>query len=256
MALTALLFDIDSAFAETEEAHRESFNAAFQDHGFPWIWDRALYGDLLGVTGGKERIRHYLSRFQPELLKTAGIENTIRSLHEAKNRGYWSAISRGAVTLRPGIRRLIVDARHGGLRLAIATTTSLRSVRELLVGTLGPDSPGWFDAIVGGDMVAAKKPAPDIYSLALDKLGLAPNACMAFEDSANGLQSALGARIPTLITVSAYTIGQDFTGAMAVLSDLGEPGTPFRIFRGDPRGEDVVSLNLLRHWHQAATSPA
>ena len=143
-----------------------------------------------------------------------------------------------------------------GLRLAIATTTSLPSVRELLVGTLGPDSLGWFDAIVGGDMVAAKKPAPDIYSRALEKLGLAPNACIAFEDSANGLRSALGARIPTLITVSAYTLGQDFAGAVAVLSDLGEPGVPFRVFRGDRAGEDFVSLNLLRRWHRAATSPA
>ncbi|MSO88454.1 MAG: HAD family hydrolase [Rhodospirillaceae bacterium] len=256
MSIAALLFDVDGTLAETEEAHREAFNAAFHEHGYPWVWDRALYADLLRVTGGKERIRHYLSRFQAELLKTAGIENTIRSLHEAKNRGYWSAISRGAIDLRPGIRRLIADARQAGLRLAIATTTSLPSVRELLVGTLGPDSPGWFDTIVGGDMVAAKKPAPDIYSLALEKLGLAPNACMAFEDSANGLRSALAARIPALITVSAYTMGQDFAGAVAVLSDLGEPGAPLRVFRGDPSGEDFVSLNLLRRWHEAATSPA
>ncbi len=256
MTLDVLLFDVDGTLAETEEAHRLAFNAAFEQHGYPWVWDRALYRELLEVTGGKERIRHYLTRFHPGLLRTAEIETAIPSIHEAKNRGYWEAISRGNIKLRPGIRRVIEAARDGGIRLAIATTTSLPSVHELLVGTLGSDSPGWFHAIVGGDMVKAKKPAPDIYSLTLEKLGVAPDACLAFEDSANGLRSARGARIPTVITVSAYTEGQDFTGAVAVLSDLGDPASPCRVVRGDTQGEGWVSLNLLRRWHRAAVASA
>lgn len=219
MPVQALIFDVDGTLAETEEAHRIAFNQSFRDAGLDWSWDRALYRKLLSVTGGKERIRYFLSLFHPKRLEEADIADTIKALHEAKTVHYTQAIATGAVPLRPGIEALIQAGRKAGLPLAISTTTSLPNVVALVEATLGPDAMSWFAAIGAGDQVKAKKPAPDVYLHVLDVLGLDAQNCVAFEDSINGLKSALAANIPTLICPSAYTDGEDFTGAKMVVTE-------------------------------------
>ncbi|MBI3453358.1 MAG: HAD-IA family hydrolase [Rhodospirillales bacterium] len=250
MSLRALIFDVDGTLAETEEAHRRAFNESFRDRRLDWQWDRALYRRLLDVTGGKERIRHYMAciAYDPG----AGGDALVRDLHLAKNRHYAKLVAAGHVSLRPGIRRVIAQARQTGIRLAIATTTSPESVERLLVAAFGPESPGWFDAIAAGDAVAAKKPAPDVYQLALRQLGLATQECLALEDSENGLRAALAAGLKTVVTVSTYTDGQDFSGAAIVLSDLGEPEHPFRVLAGDAFGGHFADCALLQRWHETA----
>ena len=223
--LKALIFDVDGTLAETErDGHRPAFNAAFAEHGIDWIWDEALYGRLLDITGGKERMRYYAENWAPDIAARPDFDALIKALHAAKTAHYVRRIDHGGLPLRPGIARLIGAARQAGLRLAIATTTSPQNVDALLRATLGAASPSWFDIIGAGDVVPAKKPAPDIYTWVLDRLGLPPEQCLAIEDSENGLHAALSAGLHCLITTNTYTAGQDFTGALGVLDDLGDTG--------------------------------
>ena len=218
MTLKALLFDVDGTLADTEDAHRLAFNAAFKALGHSWHWDQTLYKDLLRVTGGRHRIRHYLETADPGLLQIPNIDDTIAALHRKKTDFYVEMLESGAVPLRPGIEALIAEARAAGLRLAIATTTTPVNVRTLLSVNLGEESLIWFEAIGDGGQVPVLKPAPDVYLWVLQKLGLEAESCLALEDSRNGLLASLAARIPCLIVTNPYTEGQDFDGALTVLS--------------------------------------
>ncbi|HEX8989113.1 MAG TPA: HAD family hydrolase [Rhodocyclaceae bacterium] len=220
--LKALIFDVDGTLADTErDGHRVAFNAAFREAGLPWNWDIPLYGKLLAVSGGKERLAHYAREVAPELASRPDFDAFLRKLHTLKTGHYVRLVASGAVELRPGVANLIREARKAGLKLAIASTTSPENVSALLRSSLAYDAEKWFDVIGAGDVVPAKKPAPDIYLWVLERLGVAADECMVVEDSANGVRAACAAGIPTLVTENAYTRGQDFTGAVAVLPDLG-----------------------------------
>jgi HAD superfamily hydrolase (TIGR01509 family) len=222
MTLKAIIFDVDGTLADTEDAHRIAFNKTFAENGLDWNWDVALYDKLLKVTGGKERIKHYVESYLPDLKKPADYEGFVKNLHVRKTAHYTAALRDGHIPLRPGIRQLITDAHKAGIRLAIATTTSPENVSALLEVGLGKDWAKHFDAIGCGDIVPQKKPAPDIYNWVLNELKLAPQDCIALEDSYNGLRSALAAGIKTYVTMNPYTHKQDFNGAAAVFDDLGD----------------------------------
>ncbi|MHB8920005.1 MAG: HAD family hydrolase [Halothiobacillus sp.] len=223
--LKAILFDVDGTLAETErDGHRIAFNQAFAEAGLDWTWDVDVYGDLLAITGGKERIRHFIDHYQPSYPPQANESTWIAELHKAKTTHYLRLLAEGAIPLRPGVRRLLDEARAQGLRLAIVTTTTPDNVTGLLEATLGTESIGWFEVIAAGDIVPQKKPAGDIYVYTLAQLQLRADQCLAIEDSGNGVYSAKAAGIPVLVTKNAYTRDDQFTGAVAVLSDLGEPG--------------------------------
>ncbi len=238
--LRALIFDLDGVVAETEaQGHRLAFNQAFREAGLGIEWDEETYGRLLEVPGGKERIAHYLEacptcpRLGPE---------AIARLHRRKTEIFKEMVAKGLIPYRPGVLRLWREAQAQGVRLALATTAHPESARALL----GEWAPRFL--LVAGEMAPRKKPAPDAYLLALEGLGLGPEEALAIEDSPQGLEAALGAGLPTLITPSHYTRKERFPGALAVVEHLGEPGNPARVLEGPERGPVVVTLDRLRRW--------
>ncbi|MCG6940110.1 MAG: HAD family hydrolase [Thiohalocapsa sp.] len=257
--LEAIIFDVDGTLADTErDGHRVAFNAAFADAGLDWEWSVPLYGDLLRVTGGKERIRTYLAEHRPEFIPPHPLDEFVKGLHGRKTEHYTRMMQGGAIGLRPGVLRLLTEAREAGLRLAIATTTTPENVTALLAAAPVAGLADWFEVIAAGDVVPAKKPAPDIFDLALQRLGLPASACVAVEDSDNGVRSALDAGLAALlVTVSSYTIRQDFSGAALVLDGLGEPAVPPRLLNGSCaatvapvlEGAGCVDLSVLRALH-------
>ena len=242
----AVLFDVDGTLADTErDGHRLAFNAAFEEFSLDWEWDVELYGELLAITGGKERILHYVEKYVPAELNKSGLDSWIASLHKAKTRHYVALLESGKIPLRPGVGRLIQHLRDSKIKIAIATTTTPENVTALLKSTLGEDSPGWFDVIGAGDIVPGKKPEPDIYLWVLERLGLPAHQCIAIEDSENGIKASLAAGLDTIVTVNDYTRSQDFSGARLQLSDLGEPTQPFTVLEGNAHGAGWVDAELL-----------
>lgn len=250
--LKALIFDVDGTLADTErDGHRIAFNLAFADAGLNWDWTVDIYEDLLTVTGGKERMQYFLDNYKPEFDEPEDLTAYIADMHKAKTAHYTNLLSKGAIPLRPGVERLLNEAREKGFRLAISTTTTPANVEALLLHTLGEDSMGWFEVIAAGDIVPAKKPAPDIYDFALTEMGLNADECIAFEDSRNGILSSLGANLKTIITINDYTKDHDFTGAAIVLDQYGEPGSPFTVIEGDAHGFDYLNIDMVKALHSA-----
>ncbi len=246
MTLKAIIFDVDGTLAETEEAHREAFNAEFAARDLPWHWDQDLYKELLAVTGGKERIRHYIEKYAPA--RGEEMLAHIPDIHQAKSKRYVQMIAEGIVPLRPGVARLIEEAKKAGLKVGIATTTSTPNVDVLIRATLGRSAAEVFDAMACGEEVSAKKPAPNLYELALAKLGVAHDEAVAIEDSRNGLLSALRAGVPVVATPSRYTADDDLSDALSVVSHLGEPDLPYEHISGFGWAQSMITPDMLARW--------
>ena len=228
--IKALIFDCDGVLVDTErDAHRVGFNRAFAEMGIDAEWDVELYGKLLLVAGGKERMRAYFDEYGwPEGADTPETKDElIVALHKTKTEITAGLVS--SLPVRPGILRIIDEARVAGVRLGVCTTSNPKFI-DAVLDLFGPERKAVFDFVHAGDVVAKKKPAPDIYLLALETLGLPANDCMVIEDSRNGLLAAMGAGLPTLITTSTYTVDEDFTGAVKVVPELGdEPNVNVRL---------------------------
>ncbi|MFN6994753.1 MAG: HAD-IA family hydrolase [Aquincola tertiaricarbonis] len=233
MTTEALILDVDGTLADTEEVHRQAFNQAFERLHLGWQWTAATYRRLLTVTGGKERIAAFIDESSLPVAQRRALMARVPEIHALKTDVYTSIVRDGGLPLRPGVERLLDEAHEAGLRLAIASTTTAANIDALLQAAWGARGLELFDVIACGDQVRHKKPAPDIYQLALDTLGLPPERCIAFEDSANGLRSARTAGLWTVVTPTFWTEGGDFTAAGLLLPHLGDPQQPIP---GEPGG--------------------
>lgn len=236
--LQALIFDVDGTLADTESTHRAAFNHAFAEEGLDWVWDEALYTELLEISGGKERIAHYWKRTRGDIvgIDAHALQDTIARLHELKTAAYEGMVNDGQVSLRPGVLRLIESAHEQGLALAIATTTSPVNIAALLRKAIGPHWRALFGVVEDASTAPIKKPHPQVYLQTLQRMGMAAARCIALEDSGNGLKAALAAGLPTVITPNRFTQHHDFASAMRVVPDLA--------------GTTVADLRI---WHAQAT---
>lgn len=243
-ALKALLWDVDGTLAETErDGHRPAFNQAFAETGLDWHWDVARYGELLAITGGKERILHDLRQRQPGIEVDGVWLRRIADLHRRKNTLYARIMESGRIALRPGVARLVAEARRSGLRQAIVTTTSRDNLTALF--RAHPESllPLDFAVAIHGEDVRAKKPDPEAYLLALTRLGLAADEVLAVEDSIAGLSAAGCAGIRCLLTPGIYTRPEAVAASnyvpIAVVYDLEHRCATF------PAGVNLPSLEQV-----------
>jgi HAD superfamily hydrolase (TIGR01509 family) len=252
--VTALILDCDGVIGDTERfGHLPAFNETFRQFGLPVQWSAEEYGRLLKIGGGKERMATLLT---PEFVAAAGLPADpeaqaleLARWHARKTALYTEMISAGRIPARPGIARLVAEAQHAGWTLAVASTSAEASVRAILEYAVGRASADRFDLVLAGDVVAHKKPAPDIYLLAIERLGVQAAQALVIEDSRNGMLSAIGAGLRCLVTVSDYTVGEDFDEAVMVVSSLGDPGGEKAMLlanRGAARPGDWLTLDDLR----------
>lgn len=221
--IKAIIFDVDGTLAETEEAHREAFNDTFKANGMDWHWDVPMYGELLKTTGGKERMMEYQRAYR--LYDIQLKFEQIAKLHKQKTERYATLIANGSTKLRAGISDLLGDAKAKGIRVAIATTTNRPNVDCLSLACFGKPAAEVFKVIAAGDEVKNKKPAPDVFNLAVKRLGLDPSECVGLEDSRNGLLSCAGAGVPCIVSPGVYTLGADFREAQATIKCFTEVNT-------------------------------
>jgi HAD superfamily hydrolase (TIGR01509 family) len=256
VSIKALIFDVDGTIADTEETHRQAFNAAFLEHGLSWDWSRREYAELLRTSGGKERLAVYIESLKLEPEEKARLMGMVQLIHGSKTRNYAELIADGCAPLRPGVARLIGEARAAGLRLGIASTTTSANISALIGAQFGAGAWDWFEAMACGDVVANKKPAPDIYTRALGMLRLPADACVAFEDSVNGLKSAKAAGLYTVVTPTVWSEGQDFSGADLLLHSLGDADAPLAGADAGLVGGPYLTLDRLQQLHGTASRPA
>lgn len=233
---------MDGTLAETErDGHRLAFNRAFAEAGLPLHWDVQHYGQMLKVSGGRERIMAGLTQLRGEPPAAAEVE----ALQNAKQGHYAALVEAGELRLRPGVSAVITAAAQAGLRQAIVTTSGRPAVEALARRCLGPLAEAFELWVCGGD-VQRKKPDPEAYHQALERLGLPGAAALALEDSGNGLQAALGAGLPCVITLSHYGRCEpagSFAAASAVVEALGPEGV---VAQGPACGAGGVTLSYLQ----------
>jgi beta-phosphoglucomutase-like phosphatase (HAD superfamily) len=256
MSVRALIFDVDGTIADTEEAHRQAFNAAFLEHGLPWDWSRGEYAELLRTSGGKERIEVYIGSLRLDPREAARHMRMVQLIHATKTRIYGELIADGRAPLRPGVARLIGEARAAGVRLAIASTTTSANISALIGAQFGAGAWNWIEALACGDVVSNKKPAPDIFVRALGMLRLPARDCVALEDSVNGLRSAKAAGLYTVVTPTVWSEGQDFSGANLLLKSLGDTDAPLEGDDAKRAGGPYLTLARLQRLHADALRPA
>ena len=247
--LKAVIFDQDGVIADTErDGHRVAFNRAFKEFNLNIEWDVKAYGELLGIGGGKERMRHYLK--QKDLDRNIeDVDALIKKVHKRKTEIFMEIIERGQIKLRPGVARLIRKCHDVQLKLAVCSTANEKAVNTLLRILLGDEAYAWFDVILAGDIVKAKKPDPEIYNLAKEKLSVSPDSCVVIEDNRNGLLAAKDAGMRCVVTVNDYTKNEDLAQADLVVTSLGEPGKEkAEVLAGmeDVPFEGWITLSTLR----------
>lgn len=248
--LKAVIFDVDGTLAETErDGHRIAFNLAFLEMGYDWVWDEELYGELLTVAGGRERIVHYLRTYNPDFPQTHPPALFSEQIYRVKTRHYMTLLSTRKISLRSGVKRLIAEIREADLRMAIATSSTTENVTMLITQTLGCDALDWFECIATGDLAMDKKPEPAIFHHCIDSLGLSADDCLVIEDSENGVKAAVAAGIPTIVTFNDYTEQDDFSGALAVFDQLGNPRQACQQHYGSPISNRYLKVEDLKTIH-------
>jgi HAD superfamily hydrolase (TIGR01509 family) len=247
--VSALIFDCDGVLSDTErEGHLPAFNQTFREFGLPVQWSEAEYGERLRIGGGKERMASLLT---DDFVAAAGLPRDreaqmaeVARWHKRKTEIYTGMVAEGRLPPRPGVTRLIDEALDAGWTLAVASTSAQAAVEAILDCAAGPRNAARFAAVLAGDVVPKKKPAPDIYNLAVERLAIDRADAVVIEDSRNGLEAATAAGLRCVVTVNGYTRGENFDEAALVISDLGGPGGAIEILANRSRARPAGWIRL------------
>ena len=247
----AIIFDCDGVIADTERfGHLPAFNQTFEEFGLPVHWTEEEYGVKLKIAGGKERMASLLTdEFVRQAHLPTGAEeqrNMLAEWHKRKTAIFKEIVHAGRLPGRTGIARIVDEAIANHWKLAVASTSAEESVRAILEHVVGQDHATHFE-VLAGDIIPKKKPAPDIYLLALERLHTASDDAIVIEDSRNGLLAAIAAGLCCVVTLSSYTVDEDMQEAILVVSNLGDPGDPMRVIanRSQATPGDFITLSDL-----------
>jgi HAD superfamily hydrolase (TIGR01509 family) len=254
MKVEAFIFDVDGTLVDTEELHRQAYNQTFLNFGVGWDWDTDLYAELLMVSGGQARVARYIDLIDLSPAEKTRLRRVIPAIHREKTRLYGELIASNSVRPRPGVAPLIEEARLAGIRIGLVASSASANVDTLVSSALGQHLRNAVGAIVSGELVGRKKPAPDIYELILTMLRVSAAAAVAFEDSSNGLLAAQGAGLYTIVTPSRWTSAQKFDSADLVLSTLGDPDNPIDAISASRIGSSYLELPKLQKLRSQRTS--
>ena len=219
--IKAVFFDQDGVIIDTErDGHRVSFNMTFKEFGFTDEWDVEYYHELLQIAGGKERMKHHWkTRGFSKPLTEEEIDNLVKEMHKRKTALFVELIETGKLPLRPGIHRFMKEAMEAGLMVAVCTTSNEKAAKAVTEQVLSDIK---FELVLAGDVVKNKKPDPEIYNLALSKLGLSPDEAFVVEDSKNGVKASKAAGLKTIVTTNHYTEKEDLDAGDVIVSCLGD----------------------------------
>lgn len=257
--MPALIFDCDGVLADTErDGHLPAFNETFEHFGLPVRWSEDDYAEKLKIGGGKERLTSLL---EADFIAEAqlptdpeGQADAVAAWHKHKTGVYTGLVEAGVMPGRPGIARIVAEAQEAGWALAVASTSHEVSVRAVLDHAVGSDLASSF-SVFAGDVVPKKKPAPDIYELALSEMGLSRDEAIVVEDSRNGLLAALAAGLRTVVTVSSFTEDEEFAGASLVVTSLGDAPEHKAAIISNPLGIEVGPEVTLDNLAQILETP-
>jgi len=250
--IKAAFFDQDGVIIDTErDGHRVSFNMTFKEFGFTDEWDVDYYHELLQIAGGKERMKHHWkTKGFSRPLTEEEIDNLVKEMHKRKTAIFVDLIESGKLPLRPGIRRFMKELMEAGIQIGVCTTSNEQAAKAITEKILSDIK---FDIVLAGDVVKNKKPDPEIYNLALSRLGLQPDECFVVEDSKNGVKAAKAASMKTIVTTNGYTEKEDVEAGDVIVSSLGEPdGEKATMRKGDLPGFDGVvhARQLIEYFEQ------
>lgn len=246
--MKALIFDCDGVLADTElDGHLVAFNETFEHFGLPFRWSAEKYDELLAVGGGKERFIAFIKE-NPEYEEALPepLEDFVLKIHAEKSKRYIDRVEAGLLPGRPGIARIINEALDAGWTVAVASTSAVASVEAVLRTVIGEEARARLAGVWAGDMVPKKKPAPDIYLEAMKGIGASHDNVVVVEDSNTGAKAAAAAQVRYLVTLSTFTVNEEFPRATTVISNLGEPGQPATIREGaDVLRDGMITVESL-----------
>lgn len=178
----ALVFDMDGLMLDTERLDREIWRAVVDEHGY--VLEDSMHDELIGRRADEAEAhwrRHFGAQFPFQAARSAA---------EARWRGHLAA----GLPRKPGLLELLDLLDELRIPRAVCTSTA----REKALRSLGELVPG-FRTLACGDEVVHAKPAPDLYLLVAQRLGLPPDACLALEDSPPGFAAAEAAGMTAVL---------------------------------------------------------
>lgn len=251
MSIRAVFFDMDGVIIDTErDGHRPAFNMTFKEFGFSDDWSVDYYHELIQIGGGKERLKHHLkTKGFSKPVRPEEADKLIQDMHKRKTALFVDLIASGNLQLRPGVHRFMKEAMDAGLTMAVCTTANEQAVHAVLEKALSDIK---FDVVLAGDVVAKKKPDPEIYNLALAKTTVQPEQAFVVEDSRIGVLATKAAGLRVVVTTNYYTQNEDVSGGDIIVTCLGDPqGTRGELRKGAFKFDGVLRLNqVLRYFEK------